>query len=176
MQSDGPATYTEPPAGPVDTPEGAGETCVLFLVDQQKYALRLSEVERIVRSVEVKPLPQSPPHVMGIINMQGRVLPVIDLRRVLNRPPRELRLEDHFIVAQAPSVTAILPVDAALGSLEAVDAGELPDEKARDRYLRKIVPLRDEVVYVLDLERVVFGDEAPSTGGTTSLLAGVEAE
>lgn len=176
MQSDGPVTYAEPPAGLSHAPSGTTETWVLFLVDQQKYALRLEEVGRIVRAVEVKPLPQSPPHVMGIINMQGRVLPVIDLRRVLNRPPRDLRLEDHFIVAQTPTMTAILPVDAALGSLEVMDSSALPDAKARDRYLRKIVPLKDEVVYVLDLERVVFGEDDPVEQKLTSLLAGVGGE
>ena len=150
------------------------ETWVVFLLDEQKYALQMEEVERIVRAVEVKPLPQSPPHVLGIVNMQGRILPVINLRLLFKRPLRDIRLEDHFIVARTSTISAILPVDAALGSLEVVDTTDLPNEKARDKYLRKIVPFHEEVVYTVDLERVVFADQAPEDSDLTSMMAGLE--
>ena len=91
---------------------------MLFLVDEQTYALQIGEVERIVRAVEVKPLPESPPHVRGIVNVQGRVLPVVDLRLRFGQPSRDIRLEDHFIIARTPTISVILPVDAALGSAE----------------------------------------------------------
>ncbi|NLE10505.1 MAG: chemotaxis protein CheW [Actinobacteria bacterium] len=178
MQSDGSLGLAEPALtgnGAEDTP-GSSETWVLFVVDEQKYGLLISEVERIVRAVEVKPLPQSPPHVLGIINMQGRILPVIDLRRCLQRPPRDIQPEDHFIIAAAPMVTVVLPVDAALGSLQVVAVSAAPDERTRDRYLRKIIPLGPEVLYALDLERLVFGDETPEDSALVSALAGMETE
>lgn len=176
MQSTGRTDNEEPVAaasGGLDA-DGTIETWVVFLVDEQKYALQIDEVERIVRAVEVKPLPQSPPHVLGIINLQGRVIPVINLRKLLRRPERDLRLEDHFIVARSSTITAILPVDAALGSLEVVDTSELPDAKARDRYLRKIVPVNNEVVYTLDLDRIVLADRDPTESDLATLMAEVQ--
>jgi purine-binding chemotaxis protein CheW len=175
MQKNGSVDFAEPLApAPGEAAHGSLETWVVFLLDGQKYALEISEVERIIRSVEVKPLPQSPPHVMGIINMQGRILPVIDLRMRFGRPSREIHLEDHFIVAHTPTQTVVLPVDAALGSLEVVDTAQLPDEKARDRCLRKIVPLHNDVLYTIDLEQVVFGDESSTASGLASALAGLQ--
>ena len=169
---EGPTTAGGPTANGGQT--GATETWVLFAIDSQKYGLQITEVERILRAVEVKPLPQSPPHVMGIINMQGTILPVIDLRYCLGRPQRPIHLEDHFIVARTPTTIAVLPVDAALGSVEVALDTEASTEKARDRYLRMIVPLGHEVIYALDLERVVFGDESPEDSGLTSALEGME--
>jgi purine-binding chemotaxis protein CheW len=176
MQSDGHSEQAAPVSAVSGCPPSTGEleTWVLFVVDEQTYALQIQEVERIVRAVEVKPLPQSPPHVLGVVNMQGQIVPVINLRLVLGRPVRDIHPDDHFVVARMPALTAILPVDAALGSLEVVDTTMLPDEKARDRCLRKIVPLRESVVYVLDLERVVFGDESPATSTLASALADVQ--
>ena len=53
---------------------------VVFTLDEQRYALRLSAVERIVRAVEVIPLPETPKIVIGMINVQGRVMPVVNIR------------------------------------------------------------------------------------------------
>ena len=54
---------------------------VLFALDEQRFALALSSVERIVRVVDVTPLPSAPPIVLGIINVKGEVVPVYDGRR-----------------------------------------------------------------------------------------------
>lgn len=142
----------------------AGETkslepSVLFLLDGQQYALRLSEVERIIRSVEVRPVPDSRPHIAGVVNMHGEVIPVVDLRVRFGQPSRDVRLEDHFIVARTASGHTILPVDAALTSME-IPSGSAPEgDDPLSRCLREVVPLDAGVVYVLDLDRVVAGEE-----------------
>jgi len=144
---------------------------VLFLLDEQTYALQIEEVERIVRAVEIRPLPESPSYVPGIVNIHGRVLPVVDLRLRFGQPTRDLHIEDHFIIARTPTVSAVLPVDAALGSLR-VSGGFTPsDDEARARCLRKVVPLDGDVIYVLDLERVASTDECASGFDFASVLA-----
>jgi len=72
---------------------------VVFTLDEQRYALRLSAVERIVRVVEVPPLPKAPEIVLGIVNVQGRVLPVVNIRRRFRLPEREAGLRDQLILA-----------------------------------------------------------------------------
>lgn len=174
MHQDGSLGFTETAAASGDGPSSAAQTWVVFLVDEQRYALEISEVERIVRAVEVKPLPQSPPHVLGIINMQSRILPVINLRHCLSRPERDIRLEDHFVVVHLSEISAVLPVDAALGSLEVFDTSALPDEKTRDRCLKKIIPHHEGVIYILDLEYIVLGDQSTATSDVTSLMRELE--
>jgi chemotaxis signal transduction protein len=160
----------EPSVGSTDrsASDGAAETWVLFLLDEQTYGLHIWEVERIVRAVEVKSLPESPPHIRGIVNVQGQVLPVVDLRVRFGRPTRDIRLEDHFIIARTGSLALVLPVDAAFGSVE-VHGGSDPIEDESQRCLRKVVTLDGEAIYALDLQRVLFPgrDEA----GVRSILA-----
>jgi purine-binding chemotaxis protein CheW len=176
MQSSGPWAYTEPVAATATgaVAGGPGETWVLFVVDEQIYALEIGEVERIVRAVEVKPLPEPPPHVLGIVNVQGRVLPVIDLRLRFGHPTRDIRLEDHFIVARTPGISVILPVDAALGSVEVSDGSAPRGQGAGGRCLRKVAPLDVGLVYALDLERVVFADQSPGDSDLASIIAGLQ--
>lgn len=175
MQSNGPLGYAKPvAAADPATSDGATETWVLFVVDEQTYALHIWEVERIVRAVEVKPLPESPSHVRGVVNIQGRVLPVIDLRLRFGRPTRDVRLEDHFIIAKASATSVVLPVDSALGSCE-VSGGFVPQgDDARTRCLRKIVPLDKDLVYALDLERVVSADDSFTERDFATVLADLE--
>ncbi len=86
---------------------------VIFLLDHQKFGLFLSHVERIVRMVEISPLPKAPEMVLGVINMAGTILPVFDVRKRFNFPPREPGLNDHLIIARLNRRFAALLVDSA---------------------------------------------------------------
>jgi len=173
MQSGGSWVYVEPVApAEGEAASGLAEAWVLFVVDEQKYALPMWEVERIVRAVEVTPLPEAPSQVRGVVNVQGHVLPVIDLRLRFGRPARELRLEDHFIIARTEGFSVILPVDAAIGSAQ-IAGGSAPErEEARIDCIRKIIPYQQDMVYLLDLQRVVYGTESPAHSQLAASMAG----
>jgi len=75
-------------------------TALLALsVDDRRYALPLSAVERIVRIVEVTPLPSAPEIVAGVVNVHGRVIPVVDLRKRFTLREPVIALSDQLIVA-----------------------------------------------------------------------------
>ena len=73
---------------------------VVLTLDEQRYALRLSAVERIVRAVEVTALPQAPEGVLGVVNVEGRVIPVVNIRQRFNLPEQEINLDDQLIIAR----------------------------------------------------------------------------
>ncbi len=146
------------------------ETWVLFTVDDQIYALDLWEVERIVRAVEVKPLPEVPVYVAGVVDVHGRVTPVIDLRLRFDQLTRPIDVNDHFVIAHTPTHQVILPVDTALGSRE-IPVDTIPPDTELPRCVRKVVPLDLGVVYSLDLQRVLFGDEPPFDSRLAQVLA-----
>lgn len=63
---------------------------VVFRLDAQRFALPLTAVERVVRAVAVTLLPDAPAIVLGAIDVHGRVLPVLNVRRRFNLPQREI--------------------------------------------------------------------------------------
>ena len=91
---------------------------VVFTLDGQRYALHLENVTRIVRAVEITPLPKAPDIVSGVVNMQGQVIPVINVRRRFCLPQREVQLEDHIIIAATSKRPVALVVDAAEGVID----------------------------------------------------------
>src|SRR3989338_9303720 len=91
---------------------------VVFRLDKQRYALPLAAVERVVRAVEVTPLPNAPPIVLGAIDFHGRVLPVLDVRRRFLLSDRQVRHEDWFLLAHLTRYTVVLAVDESEGVIE----------------------------------------------------------
>ncbi len=75
--------------------------CLVFTLDERFYGVRLSVVVRVLRALEITPLPKAPPIVIGVINLGGRIIPVVNIRRRFQLPERELELSDQFVVAMA---------------------------------------------------------------------------
>ena len=144
----------------MDTIAGT-DRILVFAIDDQKYAFQLSAVERIVRAVEVTPLPEAPAIVMGVINVHGRVLPVVNMRRRFHLSERAIDPDDQFVVARSSTITVALPVDITFGVVE--DAAEerlaaaeiLPDVN----YVEYVLARDAEMIFVLDVETVMTDDE-----------------
>jgi purine-binding chemotaxis protein CheW len=135
---------------------------VVARVDEHRFALPLAAVERIVRAVAITPLPKAPPVVLGVIDVQGRVLPVLDLRRRFQRPSRPLRLTDQLSIVRTERRTVALLIDAAEGVIER-SAGDIVAARDLDAgldHLRGIVRVEDGLVLIHDLERFLSADEA----------------
>ena len=128
---------------------------VAFSLDDSKFALHLLAVQRIVRVVEVTILPKAPDIVVGIINLQGQLIPVFDLRMRFGLPTRETRLNDQMIIATTVKRTVALIVDSVDDVIETpaehIFAAEkiLPDLE----YVEGVLKMEDGMVFIHDLER-----------------------
>ncbi len=70
---------------------------VSFVIVEQQYALPLSVVERVLPMVAVSPLPHAPSIALGVINLHGQIIPVLDIRRRLGFPTRDYGLTAHLL-------------------------------------------------------------------------------
>jgi purine-binding chemotaxis protein CheW len=71
---------------------------VVFTLAERQLAFPLDEVERVVRAVEIVSLPQEHDTTLGVVNIQGRIIPVIDIRGLFALPQREIEPSDVFVV------------------------------------------------------------------------------
>lgn len=154
---------------------------VVFLLDEQPYGVGLSTVTRAIRAVEITPLPQAPAIVMGIINLEGRIIPVVNIRRRFRLPERELALTDQFIIARASRSAA----DAENGRLLALVADRIlgvrelsaQETAAADtilpglEYLEGVAKTELGMVLIHDLRSFLSLEEEKALG---AILPGVE--
>lgn len=150
-----------PPAAPSPPTLSEIAQWVVFGLDQGRYALALTAVERIVRAVHVTPLPLAPPVVLGVIDVEGRVLPVFSVRDRFRLPPRAIDPADQFLIARTAQGTVALAIDAAQGVLERpaatlIDAATIAPNLP---HIRGVIALEDGLVLIHDLEQFLSPDE-----------------
>ena len=97
---------------------GRTESFLLFFIEEGRYALDVTAVERIVRAVDVTFVPDAPDFVRGLINVAGDIVPVIDMRRKLGLPIRDMELSDRFILINVAGRLRALLVDRVEGVVE----------------------------------------------------------
>ncbi len=127
---------------------------VPFLLDDHRYALHLGVVERVIPAVEITPLPKAPEIVLGLINIRGKIIPTLNIRRRFRLPEREVELKDHFIIASTSKRTVALPADSVSGVIQIFE-GEITE--AMDilpglEYVEGVVRLKDGLLLIHNLE------------------------
>jgi purine-binding chemotaxis protein CheW len=140
---------------------------VVFTLDEGRFALPLEAVERIVRAVAVTTLPKAPTIVLGIINVQGEIIPVINLRWRNNLPARSLGPDDEFIIARhsladASERAVALWVDAVEGVLECRSDEVLPAAQLYSgvEYITGAIKREGRIILIQDLEQSLSASEA----------------
>jgi purine-binding chemotaxis protein CheW len=134
---------------------------VVFNLGGQRYALHLFAVERVVRTVLVTPLPGAPLIVLGILNMHGRIIPVIDLRKRFGLSFRETALSDSLILAHTPRRMVALVADSVDGLLESSprNIAAATEILTNVPYLNGVAKLEDGLVLIHDLASFLSLDE-----------------
>ena len=88
-----------------------------FEIDGYQFGLNLQSVQRVVQAVEIKPVPDLPDTIIGLINVHGTIVPVLNTRKRLGLPERPLALSDYFVIASAERHALALIVDSIQGVL-----------------------------------------------------------
>jgi purine-binding chemotaxis protein CheW len=128
---------------------------VHFNLDDQKYALFLSAVVRIIRVVEITGLPKAPEIVLGVINMHGLIIPVFDIRKRFRLPQREMQLDDQLIIASTSKRTVALLVDSVSDVIDIPEEKIIAGEKILPglEYVEGVVKTEDGMILIHDLEQ-----------------------
>ncbi len=128
---------------------------LIFDLDDRRYALHLEAVERVIRAVEITPLPDAPEDILGVINVYGRIVPVLDVRKRIGLPGKAMALNDHLIITQSSKWPLALLVDRVSEVLDcAVGQTVLIEKILPDgRSVEGVVKVRDGIAFVEDLDR-----------------------
>ena len=134
---------------------------VVFTLDEQRYALHLSSVERIIPAVEITPLPQAPEIILGVIDVRGEILPVVNIRKRFRLPEREIDLRDQLILGQTSRRSVALVVDTVTGVIEGSNEKVITSDQILPNlnYIEGVVKLDDGVILIHDLDKFLSLEE-----------------
>jgi len=134
---------------------------VAFSVEGVSLALPLEQVSKTVRAVAATPLPRAPAIVCGVVNVQGLVIPMVNLRRRLGLVEREMALDDQLLIARSATRVLAMIVDAVAGVVEYDEKDFVAVETVvgGTRLVKGIVKAPDGLLLIHDLDSFLSLDE-----------------
>ena len=158
---------TVAPAAASNEP-GAGEQQALcqFVtcrIGQEEFALDILSVQEINRMVDVTRVPKAPPYVEGVINLRGRIVPVIDLRRRFGFPQADRTAQSRIVVVTVLGRTVGLIVDSVTEVIwmpeNAMEPSPSLGSTAAAEFTKGVGRMGNRLLIMLDLHRLLIQGE-----------------
>ena len=167
---------TQTAAKPAETPDASKPTTdadiqfVVCVVGDERYGIPVGRVHEIIRLTVITALPGVGSAFSGVINLRGRVIPVMDLRRQFGLPDAPPTRFSRIVVADAGGTQIGLVVDAVHEVVRipatAVEPTPALAASVTDGYLTGIARTTDGLIVVLDLERLLGTRTTAPVGDT----------
>ena len=148
-------------------PESAGLAgkYLTFALAAEEYGLPVLKVREIMKIMEITAVPQAPGHVKGVINLRGKVIPVVDLRLKFGFPHREFDERTCIIVVevalQSSNVMMGVVVDAVSEvltiSADEIEATPEFGDHVNTEFMKGVAKVKGKVKFLLDLDRIFGG-------------------
>jgi purine-binding chemotaxis protein CheW len=145
---------------------------VVFELGEERYGLDIATVYEIIRHQPITAVPQAPAFVEGVINLRGRIIPVVDLRDRFGMAEGAITKASRIVVCEAAGTRVGLVVDGVSEVLmiaaEAIEP--TPDVAAGNdaAYLRGIAKLGERLIILLDLDGLFADADAAALAATAA--------
>jgi purine-binding chemotaxis protein CheW len=135
------------------------EHLATFMLAGEEYGVDVRLVQEIIRVAEVTPVPRAPEFIKGVINLRGRIIPVVDLKRKLGLGEVEASRLARIVVVKMKDRLIGLLVDGASQVLKVPlsTIEPAPEEvvEIEAHYIRGVAKLPDRLVILMDLQRIL---------------------
>lgn len=139
---------------------------VVFVVGKMEYALPADEVVQLESYTGATPVPGTHPFVVGIVQVRGRVVPVIDLRARFRLPPIPATLDTRIVVAEAHGRRVALVVDSAREVIKVAPEQFKPPPRViferAEGFIQAVAQIGDRLLMLIDFSRVIGEEPLPS--------------
>jgi len=132
-----------------------------FWLAEQRLAVTLEQVVRVLPALQATPLPGAPEAVCGLVNVRGKLLPVVDLARRFGWVPPVLGLWQPFIWLRSSTRELLLPVERveSVCSGAAEDFIPTPDPRVPSSLLRGVLRTREGLLLIQDVEQLLSASD-----------------
>ena len=135
---------------------------VTFSLGDEIYGIHVMQVREVLRYMDIAPVPGAPYYVLGIINLRGNVVTVIDLRLRFNLPQSEITEKTRIVVIESQSYVIGIMVDsvAEVVYLKSTEIDPAPTVGTEDsaKFIQGVSNKNDQLLILVDLNKL-FSDE-----------------
>lgn len=136
---------------------------VTFRLEDETYGINVMQVQEVLRYSEIAPVPGAPSYVLGIINLRGNVVTVIDTRQRFGLPSAEVTDNTRIVIIEADKQVVGILVDSVaevvyLRQSEIETTPNVGNEEAA-KFIQGVCNKNDELLILVDLEKMMTAQE-----------------
>ena len=136
---------------------------VTFHLDKEVYGINVMQVQEVLRYSEIAPVPGSPDYVLGIINLRGNVVTVIDTRMRFGIEPMEVTDSSRIVIIEAGGQVVGILVDSVAEvvdlSVDDIDPAPNIGTEESAQFIKGVANLGEELLIIIDLNKLLTSEE-----------------
>lgn len=142
--------------------------CVTFRLEDETYGINVMQVQEVLRVTEIAPVPGAPDYVLGIINLRGNVVTVVDTRSRLGLGAKEMDESTRIVIIEADKLVVGILVDAVaevvdLRASEIESAPSVGNDES-SKYIQGVASREGELLILVDLNKLLNDEEWAELG------------
>ncbi|MGQ9659002.1 MAG: chemotaxis protein CheW [Thermochromatium sp.] len=141
----------------------SSSTYVTFRLADETYAIDVLQVQEVLKLTDIAPVPGVPDYILGIINLRGNVVTVIDARRRLSLPVREPDESSRIIIIDVDNQNIGILVDSVAEVVqipaESIDPAPAIGNDQTSRFILGVTSSNDSLTILIDLNKLLSQEE-----------------
>ena len=136
---------------------------VTFRLDKEVYGIEVMQVQEVLRVTEITPVPGAPDYILGIINLRGNVVTVLDTRKRFGLPPKEIEDPSRIVIIESADQVVGMLVDSVaevvyLRYSEIESSPNVGNEES-SRFIQGVHSRNDSLLILVDVNKLLTDDE-----------------
>jgi len=136
---------------------------VTFFLAEEKYGINVMQVQEVLRVSEIAPVPGAPDYVLGIINLRGNVVTVIDTRQRFGLGPKELDDAARIVIVESNNQVVGILVDSVAEvvdlRLSEIEAAPNVGQEDNSKFIQGVASQHDELLIIIDLNKLLTDEQ-----------------
>ncbi|HNV43718.1 MAG TPA: chemotaxis protein CheW [Exilispira sp.] len=140
---------------------------LIFTIEEENYAVPINKVQEVIQFIPITPLHETNNYLKGVINLRGRIIPVIDMRLKFGLQEKQYDERTIFIIVEVIGTRDVHNIGLAVDKVQDVvevgsDAIEkTPDIgfKSRNKYLYGIIQINNQMVMILNMDSILSTED-----------------
>ncbi|MBS1257395.1 MAG: Chemotaxis protein CheW [Candidatus Scalindua arabica] len=139
-----------------------------FICGEEVYGIEILKVREIIKLMDITTVPRTPDYLKGVINLRGKVIPIINLRSKFSMQEIEHTQETCIIVVEVNQTSIGIIVDS-VSEVSNIKGGEIEDaphlgQDVDTNFILGLGKTKERIVILLDIEKVLSSEELETVG------------
>lgn len=126
---------------------------VIFNVNDEQFAIEANDVEGINEILNITKVPKSPDYVLGLINLRGNIITILDIHKLL-KMPKNNSADNNIVIVNVKNEVIGIVVDQVDEVIE-IEALNIKTNELQESYIKGIIQIQDRIITFITLEELI---------------------